>query len=72
MRHGFAEGLGPRSSAYQVSLSRAVPQLLPVGRPTGSYPETGFEEINSDVPEDDFWPGITSGYPVTRARSQKV
>jgi hypothetical protein len=26
------------------------------GRPyRDSYPETGFEEINSDVPEDDFW-----------------
>jgi hypothetical protein len=25
-------------------------------RPTGSYPETGLEEINSDLPEADFNP----------------
>jgi len=25
------------------------------------WPETGFEEINVDVLEADFWPGITSG-----------
>jgi hypothetical protein len=23
------------------------------GRPSGSYPETGFEEINGDLPEAD-------------------
>ena len=27
---------------------------LPVGRLTGSYPEAGLEEINSDLPEADF------------------
>jgi hypothetical protein len=35
------------------------------GRQTGSYPETGFEEIASDFLEPDFWPEITSSYPVT-------
>ncbi len=30
---------------------------LPDGRPTGSYPETGLEEINGDLLEADFWPG---------------
>ena len=30
-------------------------------RPTGSWPETGLEEINGDLLEEDFWPGMTSG-----------
>jgi len=29
--------------------------------PIGSYPETSFEEISYDLPEEDFWPGIISG-----------
>jgi hypothetical protein len=29
-------------------------------RQLGSYPETGFEEINCDLPEADFWPGMVS------------
>jgi len=33
------------------------------------WPETGFEEINGDVLEADFWPGITSELPVTLPRS---
>ena len=32
----------------------------------GSYPETGFAEISSDVPEADFWLGVASGWPVAR------
>ena len=37
----------------------------PVGRPTGSYPETGLEEITSDVLEADFWGiSVTSGDPL--------
>ena len=24
----------------------------------GSYPETGFEEINGDLPQADLWPGV--------------
>jgi len=24
-------------------------------RLTGNYPETGLEEINRDLPEEDFW-----------------
>ena len=35
---------------------RVTVRSLPDGRPTGAYPETGFEEINSDVREPDFWP----------------
>ena len=31
-----------------------------------SYPETGLEEINYDLPEADFWGGIASGLPITR------
>jgi hypothetical protein len=46
---------------------------FPDSRPTGSYPETGFAEISSDVPEADFWPGTTSGLLVTlpQARASK-
>jgi hypothetical protein len=29
---------------------------LPDRRLTGSYPETGLEEINGDLLEEDFWP----------------
>jgi hypothetical protein len=29
------------------------------------YPETGFEEINRDFREADFWPGIHSALPPT-------
>jgi hypothetical protein len=32
----------------------------------GSYPETGLGEINRDLLEADFWPGIASGLRVTR------
>ena len=35
--------------------------------PIGSYPETSFEEISYDLPEEDFWPGTTDGLPVTQA-----
>jgi hypothetical protein len=31
------------------------------GRPHGTYPETGLEEINGDFLEADFWPGVASG-----------
>ena len=34
------------------------------------FPETGFEETIDDFLEADFCPGITSGLPVTRAKSQ--
>src|SRR5260370_39168290 len=39
---------------------------------TGSYHgrRTGFEEIFANVLEPDFWPGITSGWPVIRSESQ--
>ena len=54
---------------------------LPSSRLLGSYPETGFEEINSDVleadfwgvreisfcPITDFWPRITSQLPVVHS-----
>ena len=30
-------------------------RLWAVGRQTGSYPEMGLEEINGDLPEQDFW-----------------
>ena len=33
-------------------------QYRPIGRPTGSYPEAGLEEINSHFLEADFWPGV--------------
>jgi hypothetical protein len=45
------------------TLSEAIPyehQLCPDGRPTGSWLETGFGDITGDLPEEDFWPGITT------------
>ena len=39
-----------------VDLLRKLTRQLPVCRPTGSYPETGLEEINGDLLEEDFWP----------------
>jgi len=29
---------------------------------------TNLEEINGDLPEADFWPGMTSGVPVIRPK----
>jgi hypothetical protein len=29
---------------------------FPVGRQTGSYPETGLQEIKGDLLQADFWP----------------
>ena len=49
--------------------------LLVYGRPTGSYPETRFEEIGvteSLFLEADFWPGPTSGLPVIRQVSGAI
>ena len=50
-----------------------VARCLPVGLPTGSYPETGFEEVNGDLREADFWTtssesalDATFGLPVIR------
>jgi hypothetical protein len=40
---------------------RGTVRSFPDGRPTGAYPETGLEEINGDLLEADFWPGMTSG-----------
>ena len=40
--------------------------LRTICRQPGNYPETGSEEINGDLLEEDFWPGITSGLPVIR------
>jgi hypothetical protein len=37
-----------------VDLLRKLTRQLPVCRPTGSYPETGLEEINGDLLEEDF------------------
>jgi hypothetical protein len=36
---------------------------------SGNDPETGLEEINGDFPEADFWPGMTSGWPITHAEA---
>jgi hypothetical protein len=33
---------------------RPIQRFWMVCRPTGSYPETGLEEINGDLPEADF------------------
>jgi hypothetical protein len=41
-------------------------------RQTGSYPETGLEEINGDLPEADFWPGITSGLSVSLGNDRRM
>jgi hypothetical protein len=32
-----------------------------IDRGLGNYPETGFGQINGNLPEVDFWPGTTSG-----------
>jgi hypothetical protein len=32
---------------------------------TGSYPETGFAEINGDLPEADLWTGVSQSHPIT-------
>jgi hypothetical protein len=36
------------------------------GRQYGSCPETGLGDINGDLPEADFWPGLIPLWPVTR------
>jgi hypothetical protein len=38
--------------------------LCPISRTVQvpRWPETRFEEINGDLTEEDFWPGITSAY----------
>src|SRR6266550_460190 len=41
-----------------------------VGRQPGSYPETGLGEIDGDVLEADFWPGITSALLGIRPKTQ--
>ena len=46
----------------------ALPRC-PVGRQSGNYPETGLEEINGNLLEADFWPGVISGLPVNREQS---
>ena len=35
---------------------RTDPTILDGWSPTGSYPETGLEEIDGDLLEEDFWP----------------
>jgi hypothetical protein len=45
-----------KSSQYDISLPGRRPRWFPDCRQTGSYPETGFEEINGDLREADFWP----------------
>ena len=42
------------------------------GRQYGNYLETGLEEINGDLREADFWPGITSCLPVIRQESVRT
>ena len=49
------------------------PGQFVVGRQTGSYPETGFEEVGAErevtasrLPQADFWPEIIWGLPVIR------
>jgi hypothetical protein len=64
MRHGFAEGLGPWS--WRVSSSRAVPQLLLVGRRTGHYPSHGPIGIMSIAAKSPLH-SMTGGKNVTPA-----
>jgi hypothetical protein len=40
---------------------KRLQRIADVARPAGSYPETGLGEIDGDVLEADFWPGIISG-----------
>src|SRR5258706_7463708 len=40
---------------------------LPNGRQTGSYPETGFEEISGDLLQADFWTARMSAPILTPA-----
>jgi len=61
-----AKAAQPRRQA----LIRATTRWLPDCRQAGNYPETGLEEINGDLLQADFWPGITSGLPVTRAEPE--
>ena len=39
---------------------------------TGSYRETGWGDINGDLPEADFLPGMTSGFAVNPTPSIRV
>jgi hypothetical protein len=61
------DALGTTRNVDRVGiLIRVTVRSLPDGRQSGSDPETGFEESMDDLPEADFWPGISSGLPVTR------
>jgi hypothetical protein len=42
----------------KANLERPIPQA---GRQLGNDRESALEEINGDLLEADFWPGITSG-----------
>jgi hypothetical protein len=56
----------------QKSTSNQDGKFAAIGQPTRCYPAMGLEEINGDLPEADFWPGITSGWLGDRLESERL